>query len=129
MSDHEPSIPEWTCGGCGAEWPCVIRRQELTVEFAGSYTAKMLYLACLLMEAAEDLCHVPAGWLYNRFVGWTYDADDLFSFTPVDILINGYRLANDHSPDVNRRCPVCGDLSDCWVRINPDGPGFLIPLP
>ncbi|WP_422769311.1 hypothetical protein ACN28C_21350 [Plantactinospora sp. WMMC1484] len=105
------------------------RRKELIDEFAGSYTAMILYLAHLLMEAAEDLRHVPAGWLHNRFVGWTNDAGDPAPFTSVDILVNGYRLTNDHSPGADGRYPVCGDLAGCWVRIDPAGPGFLIPLP
>ncbi|GIG87359.1 hypothetical protein [Plantactinospora endophytica] len=129
MSDHEPTVPGWACDTCGADWPCVTRRKELSAEFAGAYTAKVLYLACLLMEAAEDLPHVPAGWLHNRFVGWTNDVGDPPPFTSVQILVESYRLANEHSPDAEGRCPVCGDLADCWVRINPDGPGFLIPVP
>jgi rubrerythrin len=129
MSDHEPSVPEWTCRECGADWPCVTRRGEISDAFADQYTSMVMYLAYTMLQAAEDLRHIPAGWLHNRFVGWTNDPDDPAPFTSVDILINGYKLANDHSPDADGKCPVCGDPADCWVRINPDGPGFLIPVP
>ncbi|MFK3983391.1 hypothetical protein ACI2K4_23785 [Micromonospora sp. NPDC050397] len=46
------------------------RRRELRAEFAGSRVSLGLYLAQFFVVAAEDLRHVPSGWLHNRFVGW-----------------------------------------------------------
>ncbi|RZT78346.1 hypothetical protein EV382_1528 [Micromonospora violae] len=42
MTTHLPVTPAWMCGGCGTDWPC-----------------------------AQDLAHVPAGHLHNRFLGWS----------------------------------------------------------
>ncbi|MFD0967630.1 hypothetical protein [Plantactinospora endophytica] len=129
MWDHDPAAPLWTCTGCGDDWPCVVRRRQLRAEFAGSVVSLRYYLAHHLVNAAEDLRHVPAGWLHNRFIAWTDRAADPPPYTSADILVNSYLLADSHSPDRFGTCPVCGDPGNCWVRLDPNGPGFLIPVP
>ncbi|SCF11846.1 hypothetical protein GA0070558_12985 [Micromonospora haikouensis] len=71
MTTHLPLTPAWTCGGCSADWPCHERRQELRAEFDRAPVSLAFYLAAHLVDAAQDLTHVPAGDLYQRFLGWT----------------------------------------------------------
>ncbi|MBQ0905779.1 MULTISPECIES: flavin reductase [unclassified Micromonospora] len=71
MTNHLPITPAWTCGGCGADWPCHTRRRELRAEYDRAPVSLTLYLAAQLVEAAHDLTHVPAGHLHYRFLGWT----------------------------------------------------------
>lgn len=70
MTTHEPVLPIWSCGGCGAPWPCPTRRQELRAEFAEAPVSLALYLGAQLVSASEDLSWVPAGRLHRRFLGW-----------------------------------------------------------
>lgn len=70
MTTHGPVLPVWTCGGCGAPWPCASRRQELRAEFDGAPVSLGLYMGAYLVWAAEDLVWLPAGELHRRFVGW-----------------------------------------------------------
>ncbi|MFC0006289.1 hypothetical protein [Micromonospora siamensis] len=70
MTTHGPVLPLWTCGGCSAPWPCATRRKELRAEFDGAPVSLALYLGSYLVWAAEDLGHVPAGLLHQRFLGW-----------------------------------------------------------
>ncbi|SIS03672.1 flavin reductase [Micromonospora avicenniae] len=71
MTTHLPVTPAWTCGGCGADWPCQTRRCELRAEYQRAPVSLALYLAAQLVDAAQDLSHVPAGHLHHRFLGWT----------------------------------------------------------
>ncbi|MEU8257290.1 flavin reductase [Micromonospora inaquosa] len=71
MTAHLPVTPAWMCGGCGADWPCATRRRELLAEYHRAPVSLALYLAGHLVEAAQDLAHVPAGHLHNRFLGWS----------------------------------------------------------
>ncbi|MEU5526011.1 flavin reductase [Micromonospora chersina] len=71
MTTHVPVKPAWTCGGCGANWPCETRRRELRAEYDGALVSLALYLATQLVDATQDLTHVPAGHLHRRFLGWT----------------------------------------------------------
>ncbi|NHO79517.1 hypothetical protein DLJ60_24040 [Micromonospora chalcea] len=70
MTTHGPVLPVWSCGGCGAPWPCPTRRRELRAEFAGAPVSLSLYMGSYLVWAAEDLTWVPAGVLHQRFLGW-----------------------------------------------------------
>ncbi|WP_319463763.1 hypothetical protein [Micromonospora sp. RTP1Z1] len=70
VTTHGPVLPIWTCGGCGAPWPCAPRKRELRAEFAQAPVSLALYMGAYLVWAAEDLVWVPAGGLYQRFVGW-----------------------------------------------------------
>jgi hypothetical protein len=88
-----------------------------------------LYLGQYVVVAAEDLRHVPSGWLHNRFVGWIRTDEQAPPYTSVDVLVSTYDLARAHSPDHDGRCPACGEHTECWVRISPDPPGLLVPLP
>ncbi|MET8257381.1 flavin reductase [Micromonospora sp. NPDC005205] len=71
MTSHLAIIPAWICAGCGADWPCHTRRRELQAEYHGAPVSLALYLAAQLVDAAQDLAHVPAGHLHCRFLGWT----------------------------------------------------------
>ncbi|MFC0027941.1 flavin reductase [Micromonospora chaiyaphumensis] len=71
MTTHLPIRPAWTCGGCAGEWPCQTRRRELRAEYDRAPVSLALYLAAQLVDAAQDLAHVPAGHLHYRFLGWT----------------------------------------------------------
>jgi hypothetical protein len=69
MTTHRPIAPAWTCGGCGVDWPCRTRRRELLAEYDRAPVSLALYLAAQLVDAAQDLAHVPAGHLHHRFMG------------------------------------------------------------
>ncbi|MCZ7373769.1 MULTISPECIES: flavin reductase [Micromonospora] len=71
MTTHHPVKPAWTCGGCAREWPCRTRRWELRAEYDRAPVSLALYLAAHLVDATQDLAHVPAGYLHHRFLGWT----------------------------------------------------------
>ncbi|MET7950271.1 flavin reductase [Micromonospora sp. NPDC005324] len=71
MTTHLPVTPAWMCGGCGADWPCATRRRELLAEYHRAPVSLALYLAAHLVDAAQDLAHVPAGHLHYRILGWT----------------------------------------------------------
>lgn len=128
MTDHNPQTPSWACAECGADWPCPARRRELRAELPGSDFSLRLYLGQFLVLAAEDLRHIPAGWLHNRFIGWIGEPHEPIPTTAVDILINSYELAKAHDPTTSGHCPTCPP-SNCWVRLDPTGPGFHIPSP
>lgn len=70
VTAHGPVLPVWSCGGCGAPWPCPTRRRELRAEFAGAPVSLGLYMGSYLVWAAEDLTWVTAGVLHQRFLGW-----------------------------------------------------------
>jgi hypothetical protein len=70
VTDHGPVLPIWSCGGCGAPWPCRTRRQELQAEFVGAPMSLALYMGAQFVRAAEDLTWAPAGTLHRRFLGW-----------------------------------------------------------
>lgn len=67
---HVPVRPGWACAGCGADWPCPDRRARLLREYAGNSATLGVYLGLKLVDAAEDLRHLPAGALHARFLGW-----------------------------------------------------------
>ena len=113
MSEHNQTAPMWICSGCGADWPCATRRKELRAEFAGSRVSLGLYLGHLLVVAAEDLRHVPAGWLHNRFLCWIH-SEEPTPYTSVDILINSYQLANAHA-----NCQSPGIVEGSVKRLQP----------
>lgn len=71
MTAHLPLIPEWTCAGCGSQWPCPTRRRELLAEYHAAPVSLDIHLRTWFAHAAQDLVWVPAGWLHRRFVGWT----------------------------------------------------------
>ncbi|WP_256092125.1 hypothetical protein [Micromonospora haikouensis] len=43
----------------------------MRAEFDRAPVSLAFYLAAHLVDAAQDLTHVPAGDLYQRFLGWT----------------------------------------------------------
>jgi hypothetical protein len=71
MTTHLPVTAAWTCGGCGADWPCQTRRRELRAEYDGAPVSLALYLATQLVNATHDLPEIAAGHLHHRFLGWT----------------------------------------------------------
>lgn len=67
---HMPMQPSWQCTGCGTAWPCETTKLRLLVEYEGSKTTLGLLMAMRHADAAGDLRDVPAGELYERFLGW-----------------------------------------------------------
>lgn len=113
MSTHNPVARTWVCSGCGADWPCATRRRELRAEFDGSPVSLGLYLGQFFVFAAEDLRHVPSGWLHHRFVGWIRQTEQSRPSPAVDVLLSSYELAKAHTPNPDGRCPTCGDHAEC----------------
>lgn len=72
MSVHQPVRPGWACGGCGLDWPCRTRRQQLAAEYAGARVSLMLYLAACFVEACGDMPHATVGGMYARFLLWPH---------------------------------------------------------
>ncbi|MET7949471.1 hypothetical protein [Micromonospora sp. NPDC005324] len=33
MTTHGPVLPNWSCGGCYAPWPCRTRQRELRADY------------------------------------------------------------------------------------------------
>ncbi|MEV6815867.1 hypothetical protein [Micromonospora sp. NPDC051296] len=67
---HAPSTPDWTCGTCGAEWPCEAKRASLLKEYQLDRATLAVYLGACLAAATLDL-PAPAGRsLQERFMGW-----------------------------------------------------------
>ncbi|GGM12628.1 hypothetical protein [Micromonospora yangpuensis] len=70
MTVHRPVRPAWTCGACGAEWPCQPQRQALLADYGRAPIALSLYLAAHYLDAVPELPDVPVAQLYRRFLGW-----------------------------------------------------------
>jgi hypothetical protein len=70
VSIHQPIRPLWTCGGCGADWPCPTRQRELLAEFGDDAASLGLYLGALFVTAVTDLPDSRSGDLHRRFLGW-----------------------------------------------------------
>ncbi|WP_433532306.1 hypothetical protein ACQPYA_09850 [Micromonospora sp. CA-263727] len=68
--EHLPSPPEWTCTGCGREWPCAVKQSQLLAEFGGARAALAVYLGSCLFAAARDLPGMPLAHARSRFLGW-----------------------------------------------------------
>ncbi|MEU2611371.1 hypothetical protein ABZ570_07280 [Micromonospora sp. NPDC007271] len=68
--EHAPTTPDWTCGSCGDEWPCVTKRGRLLNEYQVDRAALSVYLGSCLAAATQDLCHAPVSSLQDRFIGW-----------------------------------------------------------
>ncbi|WP_247673197.1 hypothetical protein [Micromonospora sp. C51] len=68
--EHLPSPPNWTCTGCGQEWPCAVKQSQLLAEFGGARAALAVYLGSCLLAAARDLPGLPLARARNRFLGW-----------------------------------------------------------
>lgn len=71
MTAHLPVRPKWECRGCGEAWPCQNKRAELVIEYAGAEVSLGVLMAMRHCDAAGELPDIPAGELYQRFVGWT----------------------------------------------------------
>lgn len=67
---HQPNGAKWTCDDCGGFWPCDAARTRLTKEFARDRVVLCLYLASSFTRACGDMPAMPAGVLYDRFLGW-----------------------------------------------------------
>ena len=68
--EHLPSPPDWTCTGCGREWPCAVKQSQLLAEFGGARAALAVYLGSCLVAATRDLPGLPLTRARNRFLGW-----------------------------------------------------------
>ncbi|WP_341718934.1 hypothetical protein QQG74_03950 [Micromonospora sp. FIMYZ51] len=67
---HTPVAPGWTCGSCGADWPCAAKRELLLREYGVDRAMLSVYLGACLAAAAEDLRALGSGTLQERFFGW-----------------------------------------------------------
>ncbi|MFG2063834.1 hypothetical protein ACGFIK_20720 [Micromonospora sp. NPDC048871] len=70
LGDHAPVVPGWTCGTCGADWPCEQKRARLLSEYAADPAMLSVYLAACLAAATEDLHRCGSTSLQGRFLGW-----------------------------------------------------------
>ncbi len=70
MTEHVPLRPSWTCGGCGAPWPCPTRRRQLLAEYDETPVSLSLLMAGYRSAAAPDLPETPTEALHERFIGW-----------------------------------------------------------
>ncbi|MEV5767508.1 hypothetical protein AB0L34_23490 [Micromonospora sp. NPDC052213] len=70
MDDHAPVTPGWTCGTCGADWPCTTKRARLLEEYRVDRAMLSVYLGSCLAAAAQDLAPAPGTTLQDRFMGW-----------------------------------------------------------
>ncbi|MGW3788603.1 hypothetical protein ACWD5Z_28750 [Micromonospora chokoriensis] len=70
LPEHLPSLPSWTCTGCGREWPCATKQSQLLAEFGGARAALAVYLGSCLVAAAQDLPTLPLPRVRHRFLGW-----------------------------------------------------------
>jgi hypothetical protein len=73
---HLPQRPIWLCRACATEWPCLVARTRLPIEYAGNPVALHIYLATMLQAAIDDLYQLnphpgpdPAR-MYARFLAW-----------------------------------------------------------
>lgn len=67
---HQPNGTTWQCGDCGGFWPCEGARDRLAKEFDQDRVVLCLYLASSFTRACGDMPAIPAGILYDRFLGW-----------------------------------------------------------
>ncbi|WP_410812673.1 hypothetical protein [Micromonospora sp. 067-2] len=70
VPEHLPSPPDWTCTGCGRDWPCATKQSQLLAEFGGARAALAVYLGSCLIAAAQDLPTLSLHRVRNRFLGW-----------------------------------------------------------
>ncbi|MBM0238147.1 hypothetical protein JNW88_15075 [Micromonospora sp. ATA32] len=68
--EHAPVTPGWTCGTCGAEWPCATKQSQLLNEYRVDRPSLTVYLGSCLAAAMEDLRAAPVSSLQDRFIGW-----------------------------------------------------------
>ncbi|MFC0004728.1 hypothetical protein [Micromonospora siamensis] len=68
--EHLPVPPGWTCGSCGADWPCPPKRDRLLHEYQVDRASLSVYLGSCLAAATEDLRGAPSPGLQDRFIGW-----------------------------------------------------------
>ncbi len=68
--EHAPSTPNWTCGTCGAEWPCEPKRDLLLREYQADRAMLTVYLGSCLAAATQDLPAPTKVSLQDRFIGW-----------------------------------------------------------
>ncbi|PZF99165.1 hypothetical protein [Micromonospora deserti] len=68
--EHAPVTPGWTCGTCGAEWPCGPKRRQLLAEYHVDRAMLSVYLGSCLAAATQDLHAPPGTCLQERFIGW-----------------------------------------------------------
>ncbi|MEH0970959.1 hypothetical protein V6U77_07435 [Micromonospora sp. CPCC 205546] len=68
--EHAPLAPDWTCGTCGADWPCPVKRSRLLEEYRLDRAMLSVYLGSCLAAAAQDLTAPSGTALQDRFIGW-----------------------------------------------------------
>ncbi|MFU8870774.1 hypothetical protein [Micromonospora sp. SL4-19] len=68
--EHAPVTPDWTCGSCGDDWPCAVKRTRLLAEFQVDRASLTVYLGSCLAAATQDLRAAPVASLQDRFIGW-----------------------------------------------------------
>lgn len=77
MSDHNQQANGSCC--CGRTWPCDTRKRQLIAEFTDHKTGGVRWydlkarMAVHMADAAEAHRNIPAGYLFERYVGWMRD--------------------------------------------------------
>ncbi|MFV2103307.1 hypothetical protein [Micromonospora sp. LOL_024] len=70
VGEHAPVAPDWTCGTCGAVWPCEPKQDRLLTEYGADRAMLSVYLGACLAAAAADLHASGSTSLQDRFFGW-----------------------------------------------------------
>ena len=68
--EHQPTRPDWLCGGCQEPWPCWAAKDELRAHFSGDRSGLTMALAVDVADALNDLTAVSTRDVVERFVGW-----------------------------------------------------------
>jgi hypothetical protein len=68
-TEHIADRPSWDCLACGKPWPCDPAREDLAAELGPTQLA--MYMWASLEEAANDVCALPVGEAFDRFIAWT----------------------------------------------------------
>jgi hypothetical protein len=71
---HLPTRPDWTCAGCGDDWPCFERQARLHIRYQHNRAALRSHLGRYEAVAAADLTDLTPEELRTRFLGWVEKA-------------------------------------------------------
>ncbi|MEQ4300770.1 hypothetical protein ABNF97_05135 [Plantactinospora sp. B6F1] len=67
---HLPRRPDWTCAGCGEDWPCPHQQARFLVRYQHNRLALLSHLGRYAALAATDLPDLSPEELSTRFLGW-----------------------------------------------------------
>ncbi|GAA3743522.1 hypothetical protein GCM10022225_28880 [Plantactinospora mayteni] len=67
---HLPRRPDWTCAGCGEEWPCPAQQARFLSRYQHNRLALLSHLGRYAALAAADLPDLSPEELRTRFLDW-----------------------------------------------------------